>query len=412
MLSTFLTSIGSYFTKYFLVASFLPVLAFAAVNLITAAIFVEGVGARFVATFLRNSSAVEVAFLTTAVTISLLIAAYVLSALNNYLRGLLEGKWPESVRNLFSVRHRLAYDALQQRLDAARRTQVDIEQADFVEILRQARVEGDRLHRNTFDVTVNDAPIVRQIAELQQRSSETLIPYADLSDAVTRLATALKSNSASVADNERQKALGNAQQALVLIIQSTLERARGTHYRLYNELSSSYGPQEIAPTTMGNVANTAQAYAVRRYNCNLELFWNDLQRVVQTDAAAQTAVLECKAQLDFLVASCWLTTAYWIAWLLAAALWGYSVGLFVVLSLAGPLGSYFWYRVATEHYRTFVDVLTTTLNLFRMKLLTMLSLPLPPDVVDERMLWNSLHRIASFDDDPINLKYRHPEGRA
>jgi DNA-binding MarR family transcriptional regulator len=241
----------------------------------------------------------------------------------------------------------------------------------------------------------------------RKQSRELLIDSADISGVVDQLEKELKANDAILVNTQDAYDLSEAHQALVLIIRAATERAKNEHLRLHNQLSSSFGTQEIAPTAMGNIANAAQAYAVRRYDCNLELVWNDLQRVVQKDTNAYAALQESKAQLDFLIACCYLTTLYWIIWVAASGVWGHSVLLFGALALLGPLGSYFWYRAATEHYRSFVDVLTTTLDLFRFELLRALFLTLPADVIDERILWNSLHRLASFDGEMVNLRYQH-----
>ena len=191
------------------------------------------------------------------------------------------------------------------------------------------------------------------------------------------------------------------------IMQSATECARTIDLRLNNQLMSSFGAQDVAPTAMGNISNTAKWYSVRRYHGNLELFWNTLQRVIQQDANAYFGLQESKAQLDFLVASCWLTTLWWAIWLAVLGVWGTSVIWFCVLALLGPAVTYLWYRAATEFYRSFVDVLTTTLDLFRIDLLRALGFQAPADVVDERELWSNLHRLSSFDDQPINLRYQN-----
>ena len=418
MLSTLLTSLGTYFSKYFVVASFLPMLAFAFFNAATGYAFVESWRDWVSTTFFgTGSSTTRTTVLTTAITVGILGAAYVLSALNNYLRGLLEGKWPESLRKLFLDGQMKRYQTLDQRIVQVNRVRVDLAASGqgWIDQLRAARIAGDQpsvapnpAKGNTF-VSSQVPTVVAGLAAIKrQQAKGELIDPIDLQALVTGLDPHLRSHSASIASTANQKALGDLQQQIVLAINFATERAESEHLRLYNLMSSSFGADQIAPTTMGNVANTAQAYAVRRYDCNLALFWNDLQRVDQKDEAAYAVLLESKAQLDFLIASCWLTTAYWLIWLVISVRWSYSVEIFVALALLGPLGSYFWYRAATEHYRSFVDVLTTTLNQFRLKLLRELSLKAPADVEDERILWNNLHRLASFEGDVVNLKYEKP----
>src|SRR5256885_1760861 len=104
---------------------------------------------------------------------------------------------------------------------------------------------------------------------------------------------------------------------------------------LLNQLHSSYGAEEVAPTKMGNIANTIQGYALRRYKCNLEVIWSNLQRIVQKDDKAQAALQEAKTQLDFLVACCWLTLLWALVWTVVFASIAQSRTGFLAAALGG-----------------------------------------------------------------------------
>lgn len=407
MLSTLLNSLASSFSKFFIIASWLPVLAFVFFNGLMGFLLFEAFHDWATDVFFTNGTAAKTAFLTTTIVVATLAVAYVLSSLNDFLRGLLEGRWPESLRQLCTAGQARRLNLLAQRIATANRVRLDLDESSetWLNLLVDARVAGQARQTNTF--SRHDGAI-KQIRALQRSQIRgVLIDSRDIRAAVDALVPSLRAHNAEIRVERDQRLLGDAQEELVLLIQSATERARNELFRLGNQLTSSFGTQDVAPTAMGNIANTAQTYSVRRYDCNLELFWNNLQRVIQKDAHAYAALQESKAQLDFLVACCWLTTVSWMLWLVVMGVWGDSVLWFCILALFGPAATYFWYRSATEYYRSFADVLTTTLDLFRIDLLRALGFAAPADVADERMLWHNLHRLAAFDDEAINLRYQN-----
>jgi hypothetical protein len=405
MLSTLLNSLATFFSKFFLVASFLPVLAFGFFNAVMAFLLFEKFHDWVGDEIFLHSSTTRSLFITTSLTIGLLAAAYVLSALTNYLRGILEGKWPDGIRKWFVAGQVKRLQIMQGRLAAANRVrqELSIHSSDWIARLKNARAIGEQANDNNF--SAND-PAVRQMRAMRgaQRKNQLVNPE-DLSNAVNSLERALQENRASLRGTKSQRLLGDTQQELVIMIQFTAEHASNEHIRLHNELTSHFGLQQIAPTTMGNIANTIQTYAIRRYNCNLDLFWSELQRIVQKDDKAYAALQESKAQLDFLISCVWLTLVWSAIWVIVLGVWAYSVAWFWSIALLGPALTYFWYRAATEHYRSFADVLTTSLDLFRLDLLTALHISAPADVEDERNMWDKLHRLTAYGEN-MNFRYR------
>jgi hypothetical protein len=405
MLSTLLNSLATYFSKFFIVASFLPTLVFSFFNGAMAFLLFESFHDWVTAEFFGKSTNSRFLFITTAIAVALLVGAYVLSALNNYLRGILEGKWPDAISRLFVAGQVLRLHVMQRRVaDANRiRQEVSAHLGTWIDRLRNARIAGEQQSDNKFSGTSDVVTKVKMMRRSQLMNR--LIEPTDLANAVDSLESFLKVNKASARSTKDQAMLGELHQELVSMIQSTGDMAAKEHMRLHNELTSRFGDQQIAPTTMGNIANTIQSYAVRRYNCNLELFWSELQRVVQKDANAYIALQESKAQLDFLISCCWLTLLWSFIWTVVLGVWGYSVFWFWMIAVLGPTAAYFWYRAGTEHYRSFADVLTTSLDLFRLELLEALHIPIPADVEDERNTWDTLHRLTSYGED-VNLRYR------
>jgi hypothetical protein len=405
MLSTLLNSLATFFSKFFLVASFLPVLAFGFFNGAMAyLLFQKAHDWVDDEIFLHNTTARSL-FITTSLTIGLLAFAYALSALTNYLRGILEGKWPDRVRKWFVAGQVRRLQVMLDREANANRIRLLLsrQSREWLERLRNARATGERTPANNFTARHSAVEQVRAMRTAQIYNQ--LIEPSDLGNAVASLETALRENKASLRTTRDQRLLADTQQELVLLIQSTVEHATNEHIRLHNEVTSRFGSQQVAPTTMGNIANTIQSYAIRRYNCNLELFWSELQRIIQKDDKAYTALQESKAQLDFLVSCVWLTLVWSVIWVSVLAVWGCSVAGLWVIALLGPGIAYGWYRAATEHYRSFADVLTTSLDLFRLDLLTALSIAAPADVEEERSAWDSLNRLTAYGEN-MNFRYR------
>ena len=85
MLSTFLSQLQSYFSKYFVMGSLCPMLAFAFLNGVTL-YFVSPTWQTWAGKNILNGTAGHEAFLVSSLVVGLVLAAYVLSALSTFLR--------------------------------------------------------------------------------------------------------------------------------------------------------------------------------------------------------------------------------------------------------------------------------------------------------------------------------------
>src|ERR1043166_7880979 len=80
MLSTFLSQLQSYFSKYFVIGSFCPILAFTFMNGATAYVLSASWRA-WIDRNIFNSTAGRGAFAVTSITVAMVLLAYVLSSL-------------------------------------------------------------------------------------------------------------------------------------------------------------------------------------------------------------------------------------------------------------------------------------------------------------------------------------------
>jgi hypothetical protein len=397
VISTFLSQLQSYFSKYFFIGSFAPMLAFAFINGGLAYLVFDPWRAWADENFLGATITGGV-FLMTSISVGIVLCAYVLSALSTFLRQQLEGKWWGSFGNLFVPAQNRRRLALVAAMDEAYKEIADLKAAgQWENNVRAARKVGIADHKGKKYVPASPDPVESILTKLEaQREKNGIVPAADLEDVADQLVERLKTHDAEASpklDEQQTRLTGLIDYAKAAYY---AEGIRGRHARLQNELNSNFSAQEVAPTKMGNIAGTIQSYAMRRYRCNLEIVWSNLLQVLQKNAAAQATLQEAKTQLDFLVACCWLS-------LTTAAIWSAIFFVvvpsrlgFVATALAGPFIAYLWYRAAAEQYRSFADVAMTMLDMFRFDLLRAMQLRLPSDVEDERYTWEMFDKLVTF----------------
>jgi len=404
MLSTFLTQLQSYFSKYFIVGSFFPMLAFTFLNGLIA-YFLIGRWHHWADENILNATASGAAFFTASIVVAILLAAYVLAALSTFLRRILEGQWSESLRAWFVPAQNRRREAIATQLSAEGREMADLRYAlAWEEKIKDAWAEGRRTHPTVKRPTPDPDPIAVALEALeQQRDKYGPVPAEELEAVAGQIAAGLET-----CDGDTSLEFNGYNVRLKALVQYADDRARARYARLQNELNSNFGLQELAPTKMGNVANTVQGYAIRRYHCNLEIVWSNLQRIMAKDDKASATLQEAKTQLDFLVACCWLSLVSAAAWSIIFAFFDPNRAGFLLAALGGPLIAYMWYRAAAEQYRSFADLVMTSLDTFRFDLLRQMRMKLPVDVEDERTMWEHLDKLTTFGE-LQNFQYEHPK---
>jgi hypothetical protein len=223
--------------------------------------------------------------------------------------------------------------------------------------------------------------------------------------AVALLHQSLEANDYS-AKNDTGWALDVTYQKLDRLLRDTQIREDHNHIRLQTERYFSFGTQNLSPTKMGNIANTIQSYAVDRYNINLEVFWSRLQHSVAADKDFSSKVEAVRTKLEFLIGCSALTAIWGVIWAVLLAAVGYEWRAFVCAALGGPVIAYAWYRVGTEHYKAYADVLRASVDLFRFGLLRDPHIALPADVVAEQTLWDQLNELTAYYD-RNNFRFDH-----
>ena len=411
MLTTLVTQLQTLISTRFLVASFFPSLAFWFGHAAMLYLYNPPFQA-----LVRNhiGDAGLTTLLIVAALIGVAITAYAFSAVLPTIQSILEGNWPQSLISLFAPSEVRSFErierALQEnlRLRAGFRTLPDgrTQVKAWQEELRDARREGEALGTNNY--TMND-PGAQAVAGLaNRRRSARAIPASEITNAVNLLLRDLRANNANVRGPDNELTLENTRQLLWNLIDYADRYVANQYRSIIMKRYFSFGAAPLAPTRMGNVAKTVQTYAIERYNLNFELFWSRMQLPAQRDKDFGPVLQAAKTQLDFLISSSVLTFLWaiiWAVWLLVSS--GPPL-LFLVIALLGPLVAYAWYWVAVAHYRTFADVLRSSIDLFRFDLLAALHYPRPDSVQEEYDLWqtiDALHALYELHD----ARYVHPK---
>jgi hypothetical protein len=400
MLSTLLTNLQNLISTRFLLGSFLPTLAFWFAH----AAMLFALNARFEA-YVRNNigqTAGLTAVLMSACLIGIAMSAYVFSALLPATQSLLEGNWPAWMVHFFVPAQMRHLERLDGEVDGNAKLRGSFGTAAtgqsraqlWRETLKTARVAGNSQTGNAYTFQKPSAREVRRLARL--RRSGRAIDGDDLNKTVTLLTFDLRANNADLAGTDNDKALEKTRLLLWKLIEYADEYAAAQYRQLMTQRHFSFGAWPLAPTRMGNVAKTIQYYSVQRYNFNFELFWSRLQLPVQRDKDFGSTLQDSKALLDLLISCSALTFVWAVVWAAWLYLSGGAAWLFAAVALVGPTLAYLWYRVAVAHYRTFADVLRSSVDLFRFSLLNALHYPSPDGVDQERELWRTIDALHAL----------------
>jgi hypothetical protein len=408
MLSTFLSQIQSYFSKSFFVASFFPLLGFVFINGLIAYCLFGGWQTWAEQNIVKTP---DNAFYATSIVVAVVFFAIVLSSLSTFLRQMLEGKWGR-ISEFFTP----AEDRRRQRLirerDQAAQEAVYFEKApEWRQAVLSAQDAGRRNFLRQAFVAPTPNPIADKIEALEaQKNDRRSFKASDIEQLVTDIVVRFEGNNPDLSP-----ALIALWERTLLLIDYATDKAdldplsaRARYARVQNEFNANFGPQELAPTKMGNICNTIQGYALRRYNCNFESLWSNLQYVLRKDDKAQAALQEAKTQLDFLITCCWLTLVSGWLWSIVFFAIEPSRKGFLAAAIGGPIVSYMWYRAAAEQYRSFADVAMTAFDMFRFALLEEMRLMSPCDVAQERAIWDGFDRLMKFGEEQ-NFFYDSPK---
>lgn len=414
MLGTLLEKLGTLLPKNFLIAIFLPMLLFASANgamlYWTSADFREW-GQRVFA-----FDAGEQALVGFALLVALTLSAYIFSTLNLFLRQVLEGEYLglQLKGRLIAGQQRRLDEKEKVRKDARKQRRKLRRVAEpWILKLKQARAEGEK--KDALCDYPEGNSTSEKVAELSgKKGRHESIDLNKLEEAVELLIKDLEKSSVDqrkpeAPDLQDKLRLAGDHNALYEVIYFALSYAENEYSASFNDKEFNYSSYKLAPTSMGNIAESVRGYARSRYSLNLDPFWLRMQKIIQSDEQFYAVLLDAKTQLDFLISLFWLTALFTTIWVIALVAWRGSLVLFLVIGIGGPLLLVLWYRIALQNYQAFADLLRASIDLYRLKLLDALHIRLPNGTAQERQIWTDLNQIIGFGDDETKVSYKHPE---
>jgi hypothetical protein len=395
MFATLLSNLQSLISTRFLVTSFFPTLAFWCGHA-AMLFFLNASFHQIVLKYVNGTGSLTVVG-AAAILVGIAFTAYAQAALLPAIQSLMEGNWSLWLVSVFSPPQVKRFERLNKEIDKNRRLRGSFmgapSQADrWKAELTQARIQG------TANVAVNNYgfqnPSAVSVAKLSRRRLRSLsILASDIDSAVTQLAPDLRGNNADQVGAGGDNALEQVRSSLWQLIDYANEYAASQYRMLLTIRQSTYGAFPFAPTRMGNIAKSVQSYAIERYNFNFEFFWSRLQLIVQRDKDFGPVLQAAKTQLDFLLSCSALTMLWTLIWLVWLILSSGPVPVLAAVGILGPLTAYGWYSVAVRHYLTVADLLRSSVDLFRLDLLSQLQYVRPETVVEERRLWDTLDQL-------------------
>ena len=417
MFGTLLERLSGLFSR-----SFFPSLIFAFVNALLLYINSEWFHAHATTIGVSGDTPLKGMVIVVAF-ISVAVFAYLLSSINLFLREVLEGNhWPRWrwLREGPLKNQQEKLNELRSSLNLALREIIRFRESrpEWLNKLKIARKEGRtkgltigsvdeaRGHTKYCLATSNLDEVERSII-----MATTAALSQKIGNAVDAVAATLEASNADAVVEGGENPADVLHIRLVGVMDEADVHLRNAWMRLSSEIQLSFDQADVVPTTLGNIARTAQSYAADRYGINLTSIWTRLQKIMQADKQFYPTIEDAKTQLDFLINSWWLTTGTTLAWLIELTCTSYSAAMFIAVGVLGPVFSWLFYRLAIESYRIFADLLRCAVDLYRFQILTALHMPLPEGNWEEQDIWNQIGSLYDLGTE-ARIRYRHPSSGA
>lgn len=162
----------------------------------------------------------------------------------------------------------------------------------------------------------------------------------------------------------------------------------------------------IRASALGNIVESYNAYPFKRYGMEGEIFWPHLQHFVPDDFLKR--VREQRIVFDFCLTMATLGVFYGFLVVVGGPIFWSNVWYWLVLGLFAVVFSYtVYYRLAVFVATQYGDLIRSSFDLFRHKLLNGFSVKLDNPVItllEERKIWEELSRLLAYGD-PVALNF-------
>lgn len=173
-------------------------------------------------------------------------------------------------------------------------------------------------------------------------------------------------------------------------------------YALISDRNENFPPSIdlILPTRFGNILRAAELYPGTRYSIDAVPLWGRLAHVIPKEGMEKLD--EANNQCLFLLNAAVLASVFSVLCLLTIACQGFmlwlktsifhqvDVGIYIVLAILALAIAWFFYEASLLNVSQYGSMIRTAYDLYRFKLLEALRLELPASLRAERILWRDV----------------------
>ena len=379
MINTILGNIASVVEKEFLFASFLPTLLFIGALAATGG---SVLGMHAALSVIENMSATRLAWTSSAAVIVLVVIAYVLSALRVWMTHFWSGDGSWLYQALFGGLVMVG-ESWQRRRFRTWRRKADLRR-DWTATLQTFEDRVRPLWSNR-----NPKPRWYAIAVLNwriRRVHRWLSP-----EFATRRLEVIADTFSRYTGDTLQEQYETVKRRLLDWDEEDSFESQATHVRLDRSFGSL---ATVKATRLGNVIESYNYYAFKRFDIEAELVWPRLEHVVPDSFAAR--VKEAKITMDFFITLCTMTSLYTGLALLVGPWILYNRPLWVLVAAAAATLARFFYLMGVDAAIQYGDRLRSCFDLFRLELLKKLGFGRPVSLAAERALWQKFSQLITY----------------
>jgi hypothetical protein len=331
--------------------------------------------------------------------------------LNLAQREILEGQYlPNYLKSALTAGQQRRLDHADDQFLRIKKYREELIRLNGIEKLGKARASGNKQQGPcAYTNTSRAAEAVATLAK--KRLRHKIIKTAQLNNAIVLLARELRRCPVDAFDPKApdpSKVLLDADhQTLIRCFEYAKTRVENDYVALFNRKEFNYSQFRLAPTAMGNIAESVRGYARSRYRINLDPIWSRLQKILIDDEKFYSILVDAKTQLDFMISIFWITVTFTIIWTIELLYLRRSLLAFLIIAIGGPALSIAWYRIALQNYRAFADICRTSVDLYRFQLLDLLHVKRPQGSRQERKIWTEVNRVIGYGEEQLIL-YHYP----
>lgn len=402
------SAVTSLFSTAFLLGNFFPVLTIAIVNFVIGWFGIDGFDT---ATSGWNPVTAATGY-AAAELILLLLISVLIAPLVPLLRSLLDGTiLPAWLRRGSDDYWRAKRNALNDAAEMAKKAATSFKQAvsDTATALIAARRVGNANPASQDPAAVEAAWAA--LTKFKDQSDRGNLPPGGAIDELRKaFEEALKKNPTSLGPANPDPDLSLELDSLHVAAKQALDQVASLAKRKADlaslKLRSSFVPDDISPTRVGNARAVIERYPTDAYNIDFDFVWPRLRMVLLKNKDISDAVDGVRAKLDFAVLMTWLSAATIAVWLPVLMFVGHSILTYILLGVLGPFAVFIFYLLVDQTQKSFGESVTMAIDALHFELLASLHQRIPNTLETEREIWLELQR-ALYAGGGLDIRYIH-----